>query len=139
MIIMIIDAQNTILGRIATQAAKQALLGEKVDVINCEKAVISGTQKAVFGKYNAAVKKGIPLKGPYFPKQPDRFVRRAIRGMLPHKQPKGKDAFKRVMCHVGVPKGFEGKEMAEIKNAQRKDHVRYMTVGRLCQLLGGTS
>ncbi len=38
---MIIDANNMILGRLASFAAKKALLGEKIDVINCEKAVIS--------------------------------------------------------------------------------------------------
>ena len=37
---MIIDAKNLVLGRMATVVAKEALLGEKIDIINCEKAVV---------------------------------------------------------------------------------------------------
>ena len=33
---MIVDANNLVLGRLATVVAKKGLLGEKVDVINCE-------------------------------------------------------------------------------------------------------
>ena len=36
-----IDATNLILGRLASYAAKKAQLGENVDIINCEAAVIT--------------------------------------------------------------------------------------------------
>jgi len=39
---MIVDASNMILGRMVSYVAKKALLGEKVDIVNCEKAVITG-------------------------------------------------------------------------------------------------
>ena len=42
---MIIDAKDMIVGRFATVAAKKALLGEKVDIINCESAIITGNKK----------------------------------------------------------------------------------------------
>ena len=53
---MIIDASDMILGRLATYVAKKALLGEKVDIVNCEKAVITGNKKSVFEKYKKRVK-----------------------------------------------------------------------------------
>ena len=42
---IVIDANELILGRLATQVAKKLLLGVEVQIINCEKAVISGTKK----------------------------------------------------------------------------------------------
>ena len=39
---MIINAENLILGRMTTYAAKKALQGEEVDIVNCEKAIITG-------------------------------------------------------------------------------------------------
>ena len=71
---MIIDATNLVLGRFSTVAAKKALLGEQVDIINSEKAVIAGDKKVVFAKYKNIRERGAPLVGPYFPRETDRFV-----------------------------------------------------------------
>ena len=38
---MIINAKDAILGRLGTYVAKQALLGNKVDVINCEETLVA--------------------------------------------------------------------------------------------------
>src|SRR3989344_7672724 len=108
---MIIDAKKLIIGRIASFAAKRALLGEKVDVVNCEYAVITGSRKVVLAKYKERLRRGTPEHGPFNVKREDRFMRRVIRGMLPYTQPKGRAAFDKVMCHIGVPKKFEGEEL----------------------------
>ena len=99
----VVDVKDSILGRFSTVVAKRALQGEKIDLVNCEKAVITGDRVTIYKKYKEQDKRGTPLKGPYLPKMPDRFVRRAIRGMLPYKQEKGKKAFKNVMCYMGIP------------------------------------
>jgi len=39
---MIIDATNLIAGRLATFVAKKALLGEEIEIVNSEKAVLTG-------------------------------------------------------------------------------------------------
>ena len=67
---IIIDATNLILGRIATFAAKQALLGEQIVVLNCEKAIITGERKMVINAFLQKIHRGVPLQGPYYPKQP---------------------------------------------------------------------
>jgi large subunit ribosomal protein L13 len=133
---MIIDAENMILGRFATFVAKKALLGEKIDIVNCEKAVITGGKKYLFKDYKQRNERGPrPTKGPFMPKMPDRFVRRTIRGMLPYKQEKGKNAFKRIMCYIGVPDDFKDKKIEKMENfsVSNLGNLKYMTVDSICR------
>lgn len=135
---MIINAENLILGRMATVIAKQALLGEKIDVINVEKAVITGKPAEILGRYKAKFRKGYALTGPYFKKHPEKLVKRAIRGMLPYKQEKGKKAFKSIRCYIGIPKELEGKKYDTIEKANVKNikKTKYLTIKRISQSLG---
>ena len=83
---MLIDGTNLILGRIATVAAKRALEGETISIVNCEKIIITGSPRRLYEKFKEMQDKGGPYKGPFFPKMPDRIVKRVIRGMLPYKK-----------------------------------------------------
>ena len=114
---MIIDAKDMIVGRISTVVAKKALLGEKIDIVNSEKAVITGKKKNILAKYKRKMKMGDALKGPFFHRSPDKILKRTIRGMLPYKQTKGKNAFDNIKCHLGVPKKFENEKKETIKEA----------------------
>jgi len=135
---MIIDATDLILGRLATKAAKAALLGETVTVVNCENAVVTGTKEVVLAKYKRKRSMGTPAKGPFFPRLPDRFVRRTIRGMLPYKKGKGSDAYKRVMCYISVPDEFKNEKLEsfEDSNISKLPNIKFMTVKEICRLLG---
>jgi large subunit ribosomal protein L13 len=135
---MIVDASDLIVGRFATVVAKKSLLGEKIDIVNCDKAVLTGTKANVLAKYQRKRSMGTPAKGPFFPKMPDRFVRRVIRGMLPYKLTKGSDAYKRIMCYIGVPEEFEGKTFETVKeaNISKLPNLKYIKVGEICKLLG---
>ncbi len=135
---IIIDATNLILGRLATVAAKQALLGEDVVVVNCEKAIITGDRGMVLDKYLQKIHRGAPLQGPYYPKQPDRIVRRIIRGMLPRKKAQGQAAFKRVMCYLGVPVQYAGKEIITIEaaNVSKLASLKYVRLDDIAKNLG---
>ena len=42
----IIDATDLVLGRMANQVAKRLLQGEEIQIVNAEKAIVSGTTKA---------------------------------------------------------------------------------------------
>ena len=136
---MIIDATNLILGRIATIAAKKALLGETVDIINCEKAVITGLRKTILEKYQRKSAMGSPSTGPYIARMFDKFVKRALRGMIPYKQPKGVAALKRLMCYSGVPEEFKDKkaETIEEANISKLANLNFVTVKEICLNLGG--
>ena len=135
---MIINAENLILGRIGTVVAKRALLGEKIDIVNCEKAVMTGSKEDILQKYRARRARGQTNQGPFIPRRPDMFVRRMIRGMLPYKQAKGRDAFERVMCYLGIPEEFKDKETETIKNANisKIPTLKYMTVKEICKEMG---
>ena len=121
----------------ATWIAKKALMGEEINVVNCENAVITGKKRSVLKRYREKYEIGDALKGPYFPKMPDRFIRRVIRGMVPYKQKKGELAYKRVMCYLGVPSEFNDKKLETIKNADVSNSrvLSYITVGDVCKNL----
>ncbi|MBN1645605.1 50S ribosomal protein L13 [Candidatus Woesearchaeota archaeon] len=135
---IIIDAQDKIVGRIATIAAKKALLGEKIEIINCENAVISGKKKYLISEYKRQREMGIPSKGPFIPRLPDRYVRRIVRGMLPTDTPRGREAYKRVMCHTGKPSKLEG-EVFDIKGADyhKLPTENFIKIGELLTTMGG--
>ncbi len=135
---MIIDAENLILGRMAAVVAKQALQGEKIDIINVEKAVVTGKPAETLEHYKQKFRRGYALSGPYFKRHPEKLVRRTIRGMLPYKQEKGKKAFKSIRCHIGIPKELEGKKAETIEKANVKNikKTKYLTIKRISQSLG---
>lgn len=135
---MIINAENLILGRMAAIIAKKALQGEKIDVVNVEKAVVTGKSAVILEKYKQKFQKGYTLSGPYFKRHPEKLVRRTIRGMLPYKQEKGAKAFKNIRCHIGIPKELKGEkpetlEKANVKNSKK---TKYITVKQISQSLG---
>lgn len=135
---MIIDGTNMILGRLATFAARKALEGEKVVIVNAEKVIISGKKSNIMAQYEEKVDRGNRLKGPYFPRQPDRLVRRTIRGMLPYKQERGRLAFKRIMCYMGVPNQFKDQAVEKVDQAEfsRLKTVNFMRIERISELVG---
>ncbi len=136
----IYNGEGMVLGRLTTQAAKDALLGEEVKVINCEKIIISGKKVNTFAREKQRrERKGYPLKSAKFSRLPDRFVRRVIRGMLPWKQARGREAFKRVMCYNSIPKELADKEYIQPKGASaaKLPTLKYVTIGNVCKNLGG--
>ncbi len=130
---IIVNAENLILGRMATFVAKQALLGQEVRVINADKAIISGTKAKTIADVHNAKNRGTPAKGPFITTMPDRYVRRVIRGMLPYKIAKGAEAYKRILCYVGIPEEFKDKETAKLEYAsfEKLPNLKYTTVGEV--------
>lgn len=135
---MIIDAKDAILGRLGSYVAKQLLSGSKVEVVNCEEAVVSGNKAAILGNYLRRIDRKAPTKGPYLYRRPDMFVRRTIRGMLPFKRARGREAFKNVSCHIGVPESLKGeKALAFDKfNVGRLKSTDYLKIKDVCKAIG---
>ena len=136
----IYDGTDMLLGRLASKVAKDALLGEEVNVVNCEKVIISGRKTNTFSlEKQKRLRKGYPLKSAKHTRLSDRYVRRSIRGMLPWKQSRGKEAFKRIMCHVGIPEQFVGKEMLKVEGADagKLPILKRVTVGEIMDHLKG--
>jgi len=135
---MIIDAKNLIAGRLATIVAKKTLLGEKIDIVNSENAIITGKKKNILERYKRKMKMGDTFKGPFLHRSPEKILKRIIRGMLPYKQPKGRNAFENIKCYSGVPKKFEKEKMETIKEADInfKKASEFLTLKEISSLLG---
>ena len=135
---IIIDATGLIVGRLATYAAKQALLGNQVRIINSEKAIISGRKENTFDDYLTRRARGTHAKGPFIHRGPERILRRVVRGMLPYKKPRGKEAFGRVLCYVGVPDEFKDKKPVLIKgaNMSKLPKLKYVDLRSVSKRLG---
>ncbi len=105
----IIDGKDAVLGRLASFVAKDLLKGEEIAIINCGQIIITGNKKKIKEDFEEKRSKvGSGQKGPKVSRLSEKMVKRAIRGMLPnHRKGRGKEALKRVMCYVGVPKEYE--------------------------------
>lgn len=104
---MVVDASSGVLGRIASFAAKQALIGKKIAIVNCNSALVTGNQRAAIREYKRMRSMGgKALRGPLFPKSPERLMKRTIRGMLSYKQERGRSALKRIFCFSGFPSEY---------------------------------
>jgi len=136
----VIDADNLVLGRLASIVAERTLKGEKIDIVNAEKAVVIGHENSIIEKWKRRLDlsaKGNPIKGPKFPKRPDRMLRKAIAGMLPTKSIRGRKALKRVRVFIGVPEKFANAELETIKIAQYNGKEDALMLGELSKKLGG--
>lgn len=136
----VIDCDSRILGRVASHAAKLLLNGNKVILVNSEKAAISGHLSNIVANYKQKVEwqdKANPEHSPYWSRKPDLFVKRIVRGMLPYKRPRGKEAFKRLRVYIGVPEEIakQKHEKTEIKHRQ-ESYESTITVKELSERLG---
>jgi large subunit ribosomal protein L13 len=135
---IIVDGKNLIVGRVATFVAKQALNGETIKIINCEEMYVTGDKEFLFNDAERKRNQGTWEKGPFYLRQPDRYVRRIVRGMIPYKTSRGNLAYKRVLCYIGSPKELEQHKAITLDNANIKHikNLKYQTVGTLCKHMG---
>jgi len=136
---IVIDATNLILGRLASFAAKQALLGETIEIINSGKAIVTGNKKRTLKDQLEKLERGSSTRGPFTHKRTDRFVKRTIRGMLPYNKENGKKAMKRIRCYVEVPDKLKGTKPEQLKKMDKSklNVVKYITVKEICNVIGG--
>jgi large subunit ribosomal protein L13 len=130
----VVDARDCILGRVASQVAERALDGERVAVVNAEETVITGSDEDVMEVFETRVELGSD-NGPYYPKRPDRIMKRSIRGMLPYKRPRGREAFEGVRVYVGNPFEDDG-EVLDGTSLNRLSNIKFVQLGDVSENLG---
>jgi len=136
--ITVINAKGLILGRMASVVAKRLLNGEKIIIVNAGDAVISGNKYSIIKAAHKYLQIGHPGKGPLHPRRPGRIVKRAIRGMLPYKSPRGREALKRLRVYVSIPENLKGMRLETIPEADvRRLSGPYITVSELSQYIEG--
>lgn len=129
---IIIDGENATMGRLASFAAKQSLLGKEVIIVNADKIIITGNKK--FIKESFLIKRsrrGSSQKGPIIRRSPYMILKRAIRGMLSWKEGRGRDAFRRIICHNGVPIEYEKVGKIKAGKEKRNKYVKLEEVSKL--------
>ncbi|HUS79213.1 MAG TPA: 50S ribosomal protein L13 [Patescibacteria group bacterium] len=134
----VIDAEGLILGRMASIVAKRLLDGERIDIVNAERAIVSGRRLQIIKerkKFLVVGRSG--RKGPIHYRKPNAIVRRTIRGMLPHRKTRGIEAFARLKVHISVPEALESAEAESLPEAHvERLRGRYMTVGEIAKNIG---
>jgi len=133
----VVDASGLILGRMASIVAKRLLLGEPIIIVNAEKAILSGRRLSRLKEAKAFLDIGHPGKGPFHPRRPDQIVRRTVRGMLPHRKPKGANALRQLKVFLGVPVELKTIPFQTIPAAQvSKLKCPYITIEDLAKQIG---
>jgi len=137
MFMKVIDCKNMIFGRVASLAAKQALNGEEVHLINVADMVICGNPVEITDRYKQKRRlqnKGTPEHSPKWPRVPYLLVKRMVRGMLPRKTERGMKAIKRLMVYGGNPKNLEAN--TKVERGEYDGVKKHITIANLCKKLG---
>ncbi|KAA0200857.1 Ribosomal protein L13a variant, partial [Fasciolopsis buskii] len=140
---IIIDGKDHLLGRLASTVAKTLLQGQKLVVVRCEGITISGCFYRNRMKYLDFLRKRMstnPSRGPYRFRAPAKIFWRTVRGMLPHKLQRGKDALGRLKVFEGVPPPYDKKKRMVVPSALRimrlKQRRKYCVLSRLSHEVG---
>ena len=138
--VKIYDAENMVVGRLGAKVAKAAILGNRVVIVNAEKAIITGDRRTLIeafkDKFNIRTSYQ-PQKGPFHERRPDKMVRKMIRGMTAYPKPRGKEAYKRIHVFLGVPDEYAEQEKIVLEKARyRSLTMKYITVADLSHELG---
>lgn len=65
-----------------------------------------------------------PARGGYHQSAPSEIFKRAVRGMIPHKTPRGGNALSNLKCFDGVPAPYDKKKRMVVPAAYRVSHLR---------------
>jgi len=142
---LIIDARDHIMGRLASTVAKHLMMGTRIIVLRCERIVMSGhlIRNKLKMKYFRNKKMNTnPRRGPFQYLAPSRMFYRVVRGMIPHKKPKGKRMLALFNCYDGCPPRYQHIRKVRVIPAFR--HLRldpnrpYTSLGRLMTTFGWT-
>jgi large subunit ribosomal protein L13 len=135
---MIVDATGLVMGRLASVVATQLLAGNEINIVNAEKAIITGRRESIYEEYFACRDRGHKERGPYFPRRPEMIMKRTVRGMLPYKLRRGRDAMSRLRIYVGVPRDLSGQQFEQPQAAKVRgaSSANFIELGDLSKRLG---
>ena len=140
---VVIDGKDHLVGRLASIVAKELLSGQKIVVVRCEKLVKSGSlfrNKLKFHEFLNKTNTHNPRKWIVHYRQPSRIFWRTVRGMLPHKFPRGAAALGRLKVFEGCPTPYDMKKKKVVPQALRllrlKNHRQWCYMGDLSTKVG---
>lgn len=140
---MVIDGRAHLMGRLAAVVAKTLLHGQKVVVVRCENINISGSFYRNKLKYAEFLRKHCAInraRGPFHFRAPSKIFWRTVRGMIPHKTHRGKDALERLKVFEGIPAPYDKVKRVVVPSAMRelklKPRRAYCEVSRISHEVG---
>lgn len=142
---IVIDGRGHLLGRLASKVAKELLNGQRVVVVRCELLLRSGSLFRNKLKFHEFLNKGMntnPRRGQFHFRTPSRIFWRTVRGMLPHKAPRGAAALGRLKVFEGIPYPYDQKRRMVVPDALKvlrlKSHRKFCVLGDLAKQVGWT-
>ena len=114
----IIDGSDLVLGRLGSEVCKRLLLGEDIKIVNCNDVVILGRRSYLVERYKNKLSNKVVKQGPYYSRSPADLVKRGFRNMLPYKNARGSDAFRRLKCYNSVPSTLLSAQKETVEKAK---------------------
>lgn len=139
---VVIDAANMVMGRLASIVAKELLNGNRVIVVNADKIIVTGSNKksileSFFKKLRVRSNVNPRRHGPFISRSPESLFRRVVRGMLPRRKAKGKEAYKRFKVYRSMPNDIKSDSVIVYENARYKENsYPYMYLEEISRLIG---
>ena len=137
---IVVDAANCISGRICSHVSKLLLQGNRVAIVNAEKAMLSGNRYKtieIYKEYLEINSVTNPIHGPFHPRRPDTILTKMVRGMIPKRKSSGIEAFKRLRVYIGIPESLKNSEMKYYDDSKiTKPSSYYITVGEVAKEIG---
>ncbi|WP_415282880.1 50S ribosomal protein L13 [Candidatus Nitrososphaera sp. FF02] len=137
---IVVDATNCIAGRMCSHVSKLLLQGNKVAIVNAEKAMLSGDRYAVIRQYKEHLEINSvtnPIHGPFHPRRPDTMLTKMVRGMVPKQKTTGIEAFQRLRVYIGVPEEMKASKMQSFDDSKiTKPEAYYISMGEVAKQIG---
>ncbi len=137
---IVVDATNCIAGRMCSHVSKLLLQGNKVAIINAEKAMLSGNRYKTIELYKEHLEINSvtnPIHGPFHPRRPDTILTKMVRGMVPKTKTSGIEAHKRLRVYIGVPEEMKATKVESFADAKiTKPESYYISVGEVAKQIG---
>lgn len=138
--IVVVDATNCIAGRMCSHVSKLLLQGNRVAIVNAEKAMLSGNRYKTIDSYKEHLEINSvtnPIHGPFHPRRPDTIISKMVRGMVPKRKPDGMTAFKRLRVYMGVPEAMKDAEMESFDDSKiTKPESYYISIAEVAKQIG---
>ena len=137
---IVVDAANCIVGRMCSHVSKLLLQGNRVAIVNAEKAMLSGNRYKTISLYKEHLEINSvtnPIHGPFHPRRPDTILTKMVRGMVPKSKASGIEAFKRLRVYIGIPEELKNIEPESFNDSKiKKPASYYITVGDVAKQIG---
>src|SRR5574341_813854 len=137
---IVVDATNCIAGRMCSHVSKLLLQGNKVAIVNAEKAMLSGDRYKTIELYKEHLEINSvtnPIHGPFHPRRPDTILTKMVRGMVPKQKTHGIEAFQRLRVYIGVPEEMKSAKMESFEDSKiTRPEANYISMGDVAKQIG---